>query len=121
MSETKLVHHIQGQLSNGDVRLFRNNVGRLKTKDGRWVQYGLCPGSSDLIGWKMVTIPKEWVGEKIPIFVAIECKSEHGRLTTEQNNFLNLVMDCGGIAGMVRTLEEARQVLNIPDDKATVP
>jgi hypothetical protein len=36
------------------VRLWRNNVGALRDERGRLVTYGLCKGSSDLIGLHQV-------------------------------------------------------------------
>lgn len=121
MSETKLVREIQGELSKGDVRLFRNNTGRMQSEDGRWVQFGLCPGSSDLIGWRSVVVTTEMVGKKIAVFTALEVKSSTGSLTREQFFFLSTVKNMGGYADMVRSLSSARQVLNLPDNKATLP
>ena len=121
MNETKLVREIQGKLSKDEVRLFRNNCGKLQDKNGTWVAYGLCPGSSDLIGWREVLITSEMVGKTVAQFVALEVKSNSGRPTPEQIAFLLTVMKSGGLSSLVFSLEEARQVLNIPDDKATVP
>lgn len=122
MSETKLVREIQLALGKEfSVRAWRNNVGVLQDKNGQHVTYGLCPGSSDLIGFKSVKITPEMVGQRVAIFVALEVKSEKGRATPEQWNFIDTVATYGGLAGVVRSLDEARQVLNISDDKATVP
>lgn len=121
MSETKLVREIQLNLSNGYIRLFRNNVGVLQDKNGQHVTYGLCKGSSDLIGWKTISITPEMVGEKVAVFCALEVKTPKGRLTHDQQFFLDIVNMHGGYAHAVRSLEEARQVLNLYDDKVTVP
>ena len=82
-------------------RLFRNNVGRRKVGD-RWIQYGLCPGSSDLIGWTRRTITPADVGETWAIFTAVEVKSAAGRLTSEQRLFLDAVAEAGGLANVHR-------------------
>lgn len=121
MSETSLLKEIHLAVSTTTTRLFRNNCGRLRSSDGQWVQFGLCPGSSDLIGFKSVKVTPEMVGQRVAIFAALEVKSTKGRATPEQWNFIDTVATYGGLAGVVRSLEEARQVLNIADDKATLP
>ena len=82
-----------------DCRVHRNNVGALQDKTGRWVQYGLAVGSSDLIGWT--------VRNGVAVFTSIEVKAARGRLTPEQANWLRVVQDAGGVAGMVRSADEA--------------
>jgi len=77
---------------------FRNNVGKTKTQDGRFINFGLCKGSSDLIGWKTVQINETMIGKTVAVFVAIECKREGGVYTPEQITFLNNVGRAGGIA-----------------------
>lgn len=44
------------QIGNPRGRLFRNNTGAWKDPSGRIVKYGLCKGSSDLIGWTAVPL-----------------------------------------------------------------
>ena len=39
-----------------ETTLYRNNVGAYKDNTGRLVRYGLCKGSSDLVGDKTITI-----------------------------------------------------------------
>ena len=97
--------------SRDDTRLFRNNVGVATYPDGEKVAYGLCPGSSDLIGWRTVAVTPDMVGKRVAVFAAIEAKTESGRLTLKQRNFLDAVRAAGGIAGVARTVEEAAEVL----------
>ena len=79
------------------MRLFRNNVGTALTLDGRYIKFGLCEGSSDLIGFESITITKEMVGKKIARFCAFEIK--HGtKATSIQNRFLTTVREMGGDA-----------------------
>lgn len=109
--ETELVANTRLHLSQGDVRLFRNNVGALQDKAGRWVAYGLCPGSSDLIGWRSIEITPEMVGRRVAVFAALEAKAPGERPTWKQHAFLRAVRLHGGLAGDYRSLDEAREIL----------
>lgn len=94
------------------LRLFRNNTGSLpdpRTK--RPVQFGLCKGSADLIGWKRVTITPDMVGQHVAVFASIEVKTPIGRLTPEQSNWLSVVQAAGGLAGVARSVEDAQKIL----------
>ena len=92
--------------SRPDMRLFRNNVGVAVYPDGSRVAYGLCPGSSDLIGFQAIQITPEMVGQSIARFVAIEVKGPHTRLKAEQRNFLRVVSEAGGTAILARSLDD---------------
>lgn len=111
MSEAAVVQQVRATLSNGDVRLFRNNSGALQNKDGTWVKYGLAVGSSDLIGLKSVVVTADMVGSRVAVFVALEGKSATGRTTEEQDAFLAMVRKAGGIAGVFRSLDDAQGIL----------
>ena len=52
-SETKFQQEIRIALGQrSDLRLCRNETGKLPDpRTGRWVQFGLAKGSSDLIGF----------------------------------------------------------------------
>lgn len=115
MKEIEILRAIQLDLgSRADIRLFRNNVGVLQDKNGQYVQYGLCPGSADLIGWKSVEITPQMIGERVAVFTAIEVKSLTGKLSTAQRNFLAAVGLAGGIGEVASSIEDACQALNIP-------
>lgn len=88
-----------------NVRLFRNNVGVCKTENSTIV-YGLCTGSSDLIGWTSIEITEEMIGKKLAIFTALEIKTETGKVSPEQKVFLENVKNSGGIAKICRKLED---------------
>ena len=107
MSEGSLLKQIQVALSNAGARLFRNNVGRYKNSSGHWIQYGLAVGSSDLVGWRSIKVTQEMVGQTVAIFAACEVKTKAGRLTQDQNNFLEVVKQSGGIACVARSVDEA--------------
>jgi hypothetical protein len=113
---------------SGPVRLFRNNVGTgwagaatrvtavnlsalahslrpgdVVVRNARPLHAGLCVGSSDLIGYRRV-------GD-LAQFVALEVKSATGRPTPQQTAFLNHITAAGGCAGIVRSVEDAREIL----------
>jgi hypothetical protein len=115
VSESDLYPAIIGALSNGPTRLLRINAGfawqgtvaertprRLVLIDPRPVKLGV-PGVSDLIGWTTV--------DQLAIFTAIECKFGRGRLTPEQSAFLHTVSRMGGRAGVARSVEDARGII----------
>jgi hypothetical protein len=110
-SEQQIQQHIRIACSNGNTRLFRNNTGTLKDANGRPVQFGLCKGSADLIGWKRVTVTEEMVGSTVAVFLSIEVKTPTGRLRPEQQQWLDAVQAAGGIAGVARSVEDAATLL----------
>jgi hypothetical protein len=93
-------------------RLWRNNVGALKDDRGVPVRYGLANDSaqlnkvlksSDLIGWRKVTVTADMVGTAIAQFVAIEMKEPAWTFGGDkhelaQQAWLNLVVADGGYA-----------------------
>jgi hypothetical protein len=113
MSEQELQQRIRLELGRGPVRLWRNNVGALRDQRGQLLSYGLCRGSSDLIGLRRLTIGPEHLGQSLAVFVAIEVKSERGRLAAEQQQFLEVVRELGGLAGVARSLPEADALLQL--------
>lgn len=104
------------------ARLFRVNVGRawvgervdhqmrginippgwVVLKDARPFRAGV-PGMSDLIGWMPVEITPEMVGKTLAVYTAVETKTPRGRATAEQKQFLDVVSQSGGRAGIART------------------
>lgn len=98
-----------GQLWAG--RVVAQDHGRVVLDDARPVRAGLCTGSSDIIGWKPVTVTSDMVGSTVAIFVAAEVKTSIGKPTKEQSNFLAAVLRDGGIAGIVRSPEDAERLI----------
>lgn len=117
-SEATLLNRVMLAVTNVGARIFRNQVGlgwqgrvsRFTTvkqitvhpgdvlvRDARALKSGLCNGASDLIGWKSIEITPAMAGKRIAVFVAIETKSDTGKLTDEQENFLIQVLSAGGI------------------------
>jgi hypothetical protein len=137
MTEAELQRRVR-LLSRGPARLFRNNVaqawsgsatritaanaftigqtlrpGDVVVRQARPLHAGLATGSGDLIGWRSTLIQPEHVGQKIAQFVSLELKTARGRATPEQRAWAQVVSDHGGIGAIVRSVEEAEQVLGL--------
>ena len=114
-SETKIQQEIRLALGQrSDLRLFRNETGKLPDpRTGQWVQFGLAKGSSDLIGFKTIKITPEMIGQEIAQFVSLEIKTERGKLTDIQENWLQKVKSSGGIVGVARTVKDALNILKV--------
>lgn len=111
MSETDTQRLIITNCSRGNVRLWRNNNGFGYSPGGDPITYGLGSGTSDLIGLRSLIITPELVGHRIAQFVACEVKSPRGKASDEQRNFLLLVSEKGGLAMLVRSVEDAQEEL----------
>lgn len=133
--ERKLILHA----SEIGSTLFKNEVGaawqgevdkhnssipqRITLKNCRRVTYGLCTGSSDLIGWTPVIITPEMVGKKVAVFTAVEVKkNKHGsyRATEDQLRFISAVNRNGGLGLVADCNEDLDETVNtladIPQD-----
>lgn len=116
---------------SGSVRLWRNNVGTgwagqatkvtagnrqaiaaglrpgdVVIRQGRPLHAGLCVGSSDLIGYRVV--------DRVAQFVALEVKSATGRPTAQQLQFIDHINAVGGLAGIARSVDDAAAILQLP-------
>ena len=112
--ETSLQNKLRLKLHKLGVLNFRNNTGALKDKNDRLVRYGLCKGSSDIIGIRPVRITPEMVNEIIGQFVAVEVKVPGKRATDDQQQFLQAVRGHGGLAGVAHSEEEVADLLARP-------
>lgn len=102
--------------------LWRNNRGkayqgkRIRDQDRevtlanyRLIEFGVGGnGGSDLIGFRSVTITQEMVGLTVAVFTAFECKRTQGRsnVSKDQQKYIDFVNVNGGIAAVVKTLED---------------
>jgi hypothetical protein len=100
-NETAILQQFRMAASDLGLTLFRNNSGSLQDKNGRWVRFGLCKGSADLIGWHNGT------GK----FVAIEVKRPGQKPHKEQTLFLDAVRKAGGIAGVAYSPDDLKIIL----------
>lgn len=128
--EARSSHAVRERASAWGVRLFRNNSGVLMNDVGIPVRFGLGNESSktnkdlktgDYIGWTPVTITPEMVGKTLPVFTNMEVKAsgfktretynknsrEHG-----QNNFNQIVVRAGGIAGFTSGAADVDLLIN---------
>lgn len=80
---------------------FRANVGKLYTEDGRVIATGLPKGFPDLFGYR----------RRDGKILFLEVKTDKGRLRPEQKDFLSYVQADGCIAGVARSVEEARAII----------
>jgi hypothetical protein len=117
-----------------DCRLFRNVVGTgwvgervirpshampVTVQPGDAVIYGARPlyaglavGSPDLVGWRRVLITHEHVGRYLAVPVGLEVKSKTGRASVQQLAFIDHMTAFGGLAGVVRSADEAAKVVD---------
>ncbi len=132
MKESPLQKRILLKCGHGDTRLFRQNVGKTWIGQSTKLMFNTTvrlnkgdviirqarrfhcgfEGQSDLGGWHSVLITPEMVGRKVAIYVALEVKTKTGRLKKAQQKFIDLVRAAGGLAGRVRSPEEAEDLLN---------
>ena len=75
------------------------------------MQFGLCKGSADLIGYRSITITPEMVGQQVAVFASIEVKTPTGRIRPDQRAWMETVQAAGGIAGVARSVEDALRIV----------
>ena len=126
MSESALGKKLTVAWSKMGNRLFRMNSGmgwvgqstviraptQMTLSPGTVVVHNARPlhagftGCPDYWGFKRVVITPEMVGQTVAVFAVMETK-DTGRVTKEQQNFLNMVNENGGIAKVVRQVEDS--------------
>lgn len=100
MKEADIMRACMLALSEAGCLIWRQNVGTLKNAAGIPIRFGLCVGSSDLIGIA-----------PCGRFLAVEVKTAKGKPTPEQERFIAAVRAKGGIAGIARSPEDALDLL----------
>lgn len=99
--EQAIQDSIRVALAQAGYIVFRANVGKVKTADGRFFDTGLPSGFPDLMGYK----PSNG-----RIFF-IEVKTAIGRRRKDQVNFANFLRDKNVIYGVCRSAEEAVEIV----------
>ena len=99
-AETVLQNKMRVALADIAVT-FRINVGTFKAGD-RFISTGVPKGFSDLFGFRR--------SDGKAFF--IEVKTAKGRPSKAQLDFIKRMQECGANAGIARTIEEAREILN---------
>lgn len=102
-SEADLMRSIMIALSADGHFVARTNVGQFFTQDGRPIRSGLPVGFSDLFGFR--------AGDAHAFF--LEVKTPTGRVSKEQAAFLSAMQKRGAIASVVRSVDDAREVLRL--------
>ena len=114
-SEKRIQQEIRLALPAIGCTAWRANVGRAWTgndisrfpdgsvliRDARPFTSGLPPGFSDLFG----------IVHDSGRFFAIEAKSPRGKLTSQQEKFIEFIKSHNGIAGAARSAEEAADLI----------
>lgn len=116
MKESNIQNGVRLRLSTFQNNLLlRYTVGTFLTMDGRPVKIGQV-GVSDLIGITSHVVTQADVGRTIGIFTAMETKKERDGTSKErkenQGKFISLVNLLGGIAGIVRSEDDAVDMIS---------
>lgn len=119
--EAEIQHEVRLALGTQPGCVFyRNNVGQAEfvSPQGQVsrVKYGLCEGSSDLIGLVSLVITPQMVGKTIARFTAFELKkpgasTEKGR-REKQEMFRDLVNRFGGYSELLNDPQQALPALS---------
>ncbi|WP_434132723.1 VRR-NUC domain-containing protein [Sporomusa sphaeroides] len=106
-----------GQGWTGNARHFSRKQeitvepGDVLIKKARTFNTGAPEGFSDLIGAVPTIITPEMIGQQIAVFSAIEVKTETGKSSAEQKQFIANIQHIGGRAGVARSPEDAIRIL----------
>jgi hypothetical protein len=113
MSESNIVQEIRLDAAKNDCVIWKNVRGNFRSEDGkRRIAAGLlASGASDLIGFTRVTITPDMVGQTVPVFTAIEVKTDKGYPSIAQKDFIAFVLQNGGKAGVARSTEDAKKIV----------
>lgn len=99
-SEQRIQNEIILEMNNLGHRLWRSNAGKVLTKDNRMVQ--LMPkGFPDTVGFR----------KSDGKFIAIEVKTEKGKLRKEQINFKKFAENMPILYGVARSVDDAIKII----------
>lgn len=100
MTETELMHRVMLAVQEQGNQIFRTNVGKVRTPDGRYFDTGLPKGHSDLYGFR----------PDGQIFY-IETKLRPRKPTKEQRQFILAMIAKGAAAGVAYSVDEALKIV----------
>lgn len=100
-SEHRIQQAIQLAISQHNCTIFRANVGKVKTIDGRWFDTGLPNGFPDLMGFR-------WIDNQI---FFIEVKSKVGKPREDQLRFHRFLQSHNIIHGIARNTNDALMIV----------
>lgn len=109
-SESSILRAVRVRVGKLKCVLLRFQVGTFFSPKGDIVRIGE-KGVSDLLGIVPHVVTQEDVGKTVGIFVALETKTATGRIRKEQAPFLRMVNSLGGIGAVVRSAEDAEDVV----------
>ena len=94
------------------VSLYRNNRG-VAQYGNKMVRYGVGPnGAGDWIGYRILTITQDMVGQRIAQFVSLESKRPGEIPDIYQAKWAERVNADGGCAGWADSAAKAEEVIN---------
>lgn len=100
-SEHTIQNEIRLTLANRGHLVFRTNVGKVKTSDGRWFDTGLPIGFPDL-----------FVIKNNGKFCGIEVKNQNGKLRDTQKQFSQTVLKPNHVIhGVARSVDDAVKIV----------
>jgi hypothetical protein len=123
LSETQIKAKVRLRLSKLGCVVWQQATGHGRTDTGSEISFGLCRGSSDIIGiapvGKFLAVEvKTIAGMKAHIqALARAARRQNGPLTRaerrafEQHLFIDVVKRRGGIAGFVTSADEAEELV----------
>ena len=101
-SEHSIQSKIQVELSKHHCTVFRANVGKMRTPDGRFFSTGLPSGYPDLSGFR-------WIDGKA---FFIEVKDAKGKPRPDQIQFHKMLQSHNIIHGIARSVDDALRIVN---------
>lgn len=102
ISEHSIQSAIMVAVSKHQCTVFRSNVGKVKTIDGRWFDTGLPKGHPDLYGFR-------WSDHQV---FYLEIKNERGKPRPDQIRFHEMLTKRGVIHGIARSPEDALKIID---------
>lgn len=100
-SESDVQSEIMISLSKRGHRIFRANAGKIQdARTGAWIKL-LPKGFPDTLGWR----------KEDGKFIAIEVKSNKGKLSADQQRFRDFALTQNIIYGVARSAQEAVDIV----------